>query len=26
VVAGFAFIFKHYRIEAELSDYRPREP
>jgi len=26
VVGGFAFIFKHYRIEAELSDYRPREP
>jgi hypothetical protein len=26
VVGGFAFIFKHYRIEAELSDYQPRKP
>lgn len=26
VAGGFAFIFKHYRIEAELSDYRPRQP
>ena len=25
VVGGFAFYFKHYRIEAELSDYRPLE-
>lgn len=26
VAGGFAFVSKHYRIEAELSDYRPREP
>lgn len=26
VAGGFAFIFKHYRIEAELSDYRFGEP
>ena len=26
VTGGFAFIFKHYRIEAQMSDYRPRGP
>jgi hypothetical protein len=26
VAGGFAFFSRHYRLEAELSDYRPREP
>jgi hypothetical protein len=26
VAGGFAFISRHYRLEAELSDYRPRDP
>jgi hypothetical protein len=26
VAGGFAFISRHFRLEAELSDYRPREP
>jgi hypothetical protein len=26
VAGGLAFISRHYRLEAELSDYRPREP
>jgi len=26
VAGGFAFFSRHYRLEAELSNYRPREP
>ncbi len=26
IAGGFAFISKHYRIEADLRDYRPRDP